>query len=84
MRKPNEDAVARTVAENQLGDLLASVSNVYGTDRDGAVVEARALLGGFKTVEFETTTRTVGDETICLRRLVATGSWEVDPSGSGK
>lgn len=80
MRKPTEDAIARTVAENRVADLLTEQTGVAEKDMD----VARAVLGEFSAVEFETTGRDVQGERINLRRLVITGPWEVDPNGSGK
>jgi hypothetical protein len=80
MRKAQDDPIARTVAENQLGDMFAGNGRSVG-DRDSDVSAARGLLGAFKAVEFETTSRNVGDQVIPLRRLIITGPWEVDPGG---
>lgn len=77
MRKAQDDPIARTAAENQLGDALdAAVGDTSGD----TMAMARELLGEFKAVEFETTVRKVGTEQIHLRRLVLTGAWEVDPN----
>lgn len=79
MRKAQDDPIARSVAENQVAD----ISEPFGTDESDPVgmAQASAILGAFKAVEFETTSRKVGDEEIPLRRLVITGPWEVNPSG---
>ena len=83
MRKAQEDAVARTVAEKKVGDLLAADGNVGPhASIEQATTVAREVLGEFKAVEFETITKRVGDEEIALRRLVITGPWEVDPGGA--
>lgn len=81
MRKAQENALARTVAENKLCEMLA-IGDVNVGEIDRAAV--KQVLGEFKAVEFETITKRVGDEEIALRRLVITGPWEVDPSGVGK
>jgi hypothetical protein len=77
MRKPIEDVVARGVMENRVADLLTDQSGVAEKDLDAA----RAILGEFPSIEFETTSRDVQGETIRLRRPVLTGAWEVDPNG---
>jgi hypothetical protein len=74
MRKANEDATARTAAEVKIGDALTG----YTDTTEQAAAHGRTVLGEFKAVEFETTTRKVGDDEIHLRRLVITGPWEVD------
>lgn len=68
MRKPTEDPIARTVAEN------------FVTDHATGVEDTRAVLGLFPTAEFETVTKVVQGQSIRLRRLVLTGPWEVDPN----
>lgn len=73
MRRTQDDLVARSVAENQIRDLTSDVNEPVGD-------LGQQIIGAFKTVEFETTTRRVGDEDLHLRRLVVTGPWEVDPS----
>jgi hypothetical protein len=77
MRKAQDNAMARTATETKLADLLAA-SGPEGPAGDGGL-SVRQVLGEFKAVEFETTTRKVGDDEIHLRRLVITGPWEVDP-----
>lgn len=79
MRKAQENALARTVAENKLCEMLA-IGDVNVGEIDRAAV--KQVLGEFKAVEFETITKRVGDEEIALRRLVITGPWEVDPGGA--
>ena len=76
MRKAQDDVMARSAAETRVADLLASTPE--GPAGDGGL-SVRQVLGEFKAVEFETTTRKVGDEEVKLRRLVITGPWEVDP-----
>lgn len=76
MRKAQDDPIARTVAENQLADILDTEESA------GPEGATSMVLGAFKAVEFETTSRTVGDQVIVLRRLVITGAWEVDPNGA--
>lgn len=75
MRKAQDDAMARAAAESKVADLLTDQAGAAPDDRTAVT----AILGEFKAVEFETTTRKVGDEEIHLRRLVITGPWEVDP-----
>lgn len=70
MRKPKEDPIARTVAENQF------------TDHGPSIEGAREALSFFPAVEFETTTRTVQGEELHLRRVVITGKWEIDPNAA--
>lgn len=79
MRKATDDVMARTAAESKLADLLDSTGMPIGNSEGGPTIVARELLAEFKAVEFETTSKKVGDETINLRRLVITGPWEVDP-----
>lgn len=79
MRKAQDDVMARTAAESRLSDHLEQLN--AATD-DAADQMARDLIGTFKAVEFETTSRKVGDEEVPLRRLVITGAWEVDPNGT--
>lgn len=81
MRKTQDDAVARTVAENQLGDLLAEDGYTTG-GRDQAVSVANSMLAQFAdAVEFETAVSKVrGGQEIPVRRLVITTAWEVNPN----
>lgn len=81
MRKANEDVIARSVAENQVGDLMWAATGTGSPDRDKCVEDARIVLNAFKAVEFEKTVRQIGDEKVYLRRLAITGPWEVDPAG---
>jgi hypothetical protein len=74
MRKAQDDAVARTAAENVVRDLTHYVNEPVGD-------LGKDIVGAFKAVEFETISKKVGDEEIPLRRLVITGPWEVDPNG---
>jgi hypothetical protein len=80
MRKTQDDAMARTVAENKIGDLLTEYGG--GNDHDTDVAVARDVLSGFESVEFERTVSKVrGGPEVPLRRLVITGPLEVDPDG---
>jgi hypothetical protein len=73
MRKAQDDVMARSVAESKLAEQIDG----HREDND-PIRYAKDVLGEFKAVEFETTTRKVGDDEIHLRRLVITGPWEVD------
>jgi hypothetical protein len=80
MRKANEDPIARTVAEHELADTLGRTGMPIGNSEGGPMSASKELVGAFKAVEFETTSRKVGDDEVKLRRLVITGPWEVDPN----
>jgi len=90
MRKAQDDAMARTQAERDLGELLTSASSEEDFERAQQV--ARETLGAFPAVEFERGTgRTPDGQKIEQRRVVITGPWVVDPeaalggmAGSGK
>lgn len=83
MRKANEDVLARTEGERKVGDLLEACG-LIDSDAHEPTEVGRAVVDGFRAVEFETTVRKVGDEDIRLRRLLFTGPWEVDPNGTSK
>jgi hypothetical protein len=80
MRKAQDDVMARTDAERSVGDELEATGLINSSANEPAEA-GRVLLGMFKAIEFETTSRKVGDEELRLRRLVITGPWEVDPTG---
>lgn len=75
MRKAQDDPIARTVAENQLADIL----DIEESANPGST--SHVVLGAFEAVEFEKAASKVGGKDIYLRRLVITGAWEVDPNG---
>jgi hypothetical protein len=83
MSQPDhDDPVARTVAENQLGDALYEHGHLYShtnpNGHDQAVRDARSLLAAYPSVRFETSDGTGGQ--VPARRMVITGPWEVDPT----
>jgi hypothetical protein len=79
MRKAQDDAMARTQAERDLGDLFASNGHSVGS-YDEDVTAARGLLSNFPAVEFERGTgRTPDGQKVAQRRVVITGPWVVDP-----
>lgn len=87
MSQPDhDDPVARTVAENQLGDLIAEAiptDESMVMERDEGVRYARSLLAAYPSVRFETAKTLIegpGQHAVHLRRLVITGPWEVDPT----
>jgi hypothetical protein len=79
MRTPNEDVLARSVAEHLVADDLPVTADL------DEMALAQQIIGLFKTVEFEKAVSKVrGGQEINVRRLVLTSSWEVDPDGIGK
>lgn len=80
MRKTKNDALARTEAEREIGDLLMGAPIGAYADSGDARRDAEFVVSSFKAAEFETVTRKVGDEEIALRRVVMTGPWMVDPT----
>lgn len=79
MRKPKEDVLARGRAEHVLSEALESVG-LTGAAGEYPASGVREALSTFPAVEFETLTKKVGDQELHLRRLVVTGSWEIDPN----
>lgn len=79
MRRTSDDVTARAAAESKLADLLDRTGMPIGNSEGGPLAVSKELVSEFKAVEFETTTRKVGDDEIKLRRLVITGPWEVAP-----
>jgi phage terminase large subunit-like protein len=79
MRTPNEDVLARSVAEHLVADEMPETADPDEMDL------AKRIVAAFKTVEFEKAVSKVrGGQEINVRRLVLTSSWEVDPDGIGK
>jgi hypothetical protein len=77
-----DDAVARTVAENKVTDLLVGAGTIVPEGGAVSTDSARYVLGQLaRTISFETAVSKVRGQEIALRRLVAVGEWEVDPSG---
>ncbi len=76
--KPTDDAIARTLVENQLADVIER-SDVTDLIHDQVMELAREIVGSFKFVEMDTTRSPVpGGQKIPLRRPVLTGEWEID------
>jgi hypothetical protein len=85
MRKANEDVLARTEAERQIGDILEAESLIDSSTYEPTAVGKSVLDALGKAVEFETGTSKDPDrQAVAMRRLVITGAWEVDPNGVGK
>jgi hypothetical protein len=79
MRIPDEDVLARSVAEHLVADEVPVTADL------DEMALAKQIIGLFKTVEFErATSKLRGGQEINVRRLVLTSSWEVDPDGIGK
>jgi hypothetical protein len=79
MRIPNEDVLARGVAERLVADEMPVTADL------DEMALAKLVVGAFETVEFEkATSKLRGGQEINVRRLVLTSSWEVDPDGTGK
>jgi hypothetical protein len=79
MRIPDEDVLARGVAEHLVADEVPVTADL------DEMALAKQIIGLFKTVEFErATSKLRGGQEINVRRLVLTSSWEVDPDGIGK
>jgi hypothetical protein len=72
----HDDPIARTVAENQLADLLDETD-----EHETWFAASGSILGEFPSVEFERVSVDMPDGRVALRRLVITGPWEADPDG---
>lgn len=85
MRKANEDVLARTEAERQIGDVLEREGLIDSSAYE-PIAAGRAVLNALgKAVEFETGTSKDPDRNaVAMRRLVITTPWEVDPNGTSK
>lgn len=83
MRRTQDDAMARTAVEREIGDVLEREGLIDSAANEPTAV-GKAVVDTFPAVEFETVTKTVGPEKIALRRAVLTGAWEVDPQGVRK
>jgi hypothetical protein len=85
MRKANEDVLARTEAERQIGDVLEREGLIDSSTHEPTEVGRKVLNALAKTVEFETGTSKDPDrQAVAMRRLVITTAWEVDPNGTSK
>jgi hypothetical protein len=69
-RKTIDDKTARDEAQSLIHSLLTTRGD------DTPAGNARGVLEGFDTAEFETATTKVGGQPLELRRIVLTGPWE--------
>lgn len=85
-RKAEEDVLARTAAERELGEILIDQGFApIESDPDPAEMGRRALSVFAKAVQFETGESTDPDrQKVAMRRVVITGPWEVDPEAVAK
>jgi hypothetical protein len=85
MRRTNEDVLARTEAERQIGDVLEREGLIDSSTHEPTAVGRTVLNALAKAVEFETGTSKDPDRNaVAMRRLVITTAWEVDPNGTSK
>lgn len=77
-----DDLVARSIAENRLGDLIAEeIPYEAGRmERDLAVAFAQEILATYPSVRFERQLQPRETSDVWFRRLVITEEWEVDPA----
>jgi predicted amidohydrolase len=76
---PTDDPIARTLAENELADVIGGTG--AAADHVQALTIARAVVAHFPVVALDKQrSHVVGGETVALRRITFAGSWEVDPN----
>lgn len=76
---PTDDPIARTLAENELADVIGGTGAV--AHHDEALTIARAVVAHYPVVALDKQRGHVaGGEKVALRRITFTGSWEADPN----
>lgn len=83
MRKAQDDAMARTLAEREIGNALEG-EGLIDSNTHEPTAAGNLLLGQFASaVEFERGTgRTPDGQKVAQRRIVITGAWMVDPDAT--